>query len=328
MNDKNQKFNFVLVYLNKETIHLREELNSYALEDFGCDGIEEFSLEESRVDEILGERAYSGGDIPESLLDEVEEATNSQEEVSYKYFFYEGEFEENSKDFQIFIKENFPDIPTHLDQKSFEDWNTEWRKFYQPIIVSDKLEIIPEWLAETRKDSKAEKVLIYPGMGFGTGTHETTYLCLKLFDEISEKFIPEMNCLDFGCGSGILGIAAIKTKNLPTLFCDIDRDALDNCAQNLVLNFKDKNLSGSSLVLRNRYVSSKYNLVFANILEQVLISEKETILNSLQSNGWLIVSGLLNPQVDSILNQYSNLKLVKVISKGDWSAILFRNETA
>jgi ribosomal protein L11 methyltransferase len=76
----------------------------------------------------------------------------------------------------------------------------------------------------------------------------------------------------------------------------------------------------------DRYVPTKFNLIFANILEPVLKLEKEIILNSLEKNGWLIVSGLLNNQVDSILNEYSSLKYIKLVSKGDWSAILFRNE--
>ena len=323
---ENKNFCFVLVYLNKTTIHFKEELSELALSDFECDGIEEFALEEARVDEILGERAYSGGDIPESLLEEVELATSNQEEVTYKFFFYEGNYLKNAESFLNFIEENFPGIPTHLDRKPFEDWNKEWRKYYQPIIISEELEIIPEWLKEARENSKAEKVYIYPGMGFGTGTHETTYLCLKLYDEIKDKFISDMTCLDFGCGSGILGIAGIKTRNLKTNFCDIDKNALDNCVQNLVLNFEGQDLSGTNLVIRDRYIPQKYNLVFANILEQVLILEKKVIFDSLEKNGWLIVSGLLNHQVNNILNEYKDLKFVKVISKGDWSAILFRNE--
>jgi ribosomal protein L11 methyltransferase len=325
-NKEVKKFCFVLAYLNQSTIHLKDELASIALSDFECDGIEEFSLEESRVDEILGERAYSGGDIPESLLDEVETATEAQEEVTYKFFFYENNYEENAQAFKAFVVENFPDLPLLVETKDFEDWNTEWRKFYQPIVVSEDLEIIPEWLKETRKNTTSTKIFIYPGMGFGTGTHETTFLCMKLYSEIKDKFFSEMTCLDFGCGSGILGIAAIKTANMKTTFCDIDKNALDNCVQNIVLNFEGQKLEGTSLVLRDRFVTSKYNLVFANILEQVLILEKSPILDSLEKNGWLIVSGLLNHQVDSILQEYSSLKLIKVISKGDWSAILFRNE--
>lgn len=325
MNDK--KFNFVLIQYSQNSLDMSEEINTYAINDFKCDGIEEFSLEEKRVDEILGERAYSGGDIPESLIDEVMTATTSAEEVIYKYFFYQENFRENASSFLEFIKDNYHQLSCHLVEKDNEDWNAEWKKFYTPIIVSDKLEVIPEWLKESRAESRAEKIYIYPGMGFGTGTHETTYLCLKLYDSISHKFNNTIRCLDFGCGSGILGIAALKTKNIKTVFCDIDKDALDNCVQNLALNFEGQNLDGNTLVIRERYKEEKFGLVFANILLHVLILEKEVILNSLDVGGYIIISGLLNPQVDAILNEYKMLEKIDVLSKGDWSAVLMQKKS-
>ncbi len=325
---ENKKFNFVLVQYNKSNVELSHGINALALDDFLCDGIEEFSLEEARVDEILGERAYSGGDVPESLINEVEAATINQDVFTYKYFFYLNNFEENASGFIYFLKANYPELPVLIAQKNFEDWNAEWKKFYTPIIVSPRLEIIPEWLKESRQDSSAQKIYIYPGMGFGTGTHETTYLCLCLFDEIFDQLNSGEMCLDFGCGSGILGITALRTKKMPSLFCDIDRSALDNCMQNLVLNFNGENLEGSSLVIRNRFeLGKQYNLVFANILEHVLIGERATILSSLKANGFLIVSGLLNHQVETIVEAYKPLKKVSVISKNDWSAILFKAES-
>lgn len=321
---ENKKFNFVLVQYSRENVAFAEEINAYALEDFECDGVEEFSLEEARVDEILGERAYSGGDIPESLIDEVEAATIDQDTFTYKYFFYQNNFELNSSDFVFFLKKNFPNLPLFTAQKNFEDWNAEWKKFYTPIIVSERLEIIPEWLIESRASSNAQKVYIYPGMGFGTGTHETTYLCLRLFDQIYDELTTGSSCLDFGCGSGILGIAALKTKKMPTIFCDIDKSALDNCMQNLVLNFENENLEGSSIVIRSKYSPKENDLVFANILENVLILEKEIILTSLKQDGFLIVSGLLNHQVEKIVLEYNFLEKIAVVSKNDWSAILFK----
>ena len=323
---KNKKFNFVLIHYDQKTIHMAQEINAFAIEDFSCDGIEEFSLEEARVDEILGERAYSGGDVPESLLDEVAQATEAQDQLTYKYFFYQNDFEENSANFVFFLKENFPELPLYTAQKDMEDWNAEWKKFYAPIIVSTKLEVIPEWLKDTQEVSPAERIYIYPGMGFGTGTHETTYLCLKLFDEISDGLNSSMRCLDFGCGSGILGIAALKIKKMPTVFCDIDKDALDNCVQNLMLNLEGENLNGTSLVIRDRYQTEKFDLVFANILLHVLILEKKILLDSLAPAGHLIISGLLNNQVEKIIEEYKMLNLVKVITKGDWSAILLRGK--
>lgn len=323
---ENKKFNFVLLGFNQQTIELSPLIHSYALEDFGCDGVEEFALEEARVDEILGERAYSGGDIPESLIDEVQAATISQETVTYKYFFYQNDFEVNAAEFVFFMKENYPTISVFTAQKDFEDWNAEWKKFYNPITVSKNLEIIPEWLRDTHKSVAHKQVYIYPGMGFGTGTHETTYLCMVLFDKIMDEFNGSSTCLDFGCGSGILGIAAMLAKNTQTHFCDIDKSALDNCIQNLVLNFEGQDLSGTELIIRERYKTKKYDLVFANILEHVLILEKKTILDSLSDKGYVIVSGLLNHQVNNIVNEYSELEMLEVVSKGDWSAILFRKK--
>lgn len=323
---ENKKFNFVLLGYNRATIESAPSINAYALEDFDCDGVEEFSLEEARVDEILGERAYSGGDIPETLIDEVQEATINQDSVTYKYFFYEGDFEQNSADFISFIKENYPEISLYSAQRDFEDWNAEWKKFYNPIHVSDNIEIIPEWMADTHVKKARQQVYIYPGMGFGTGTHETTFLCMVLFDQVMNEFNNKSTCLDFGCGSGILGIAAMKTKQMQTHFVDIDRSALENCTQNLVLNFAGENLEGTELVIRERYNPKKYDLVFANILEHVLISEKPTIDASVKSGGYLIVSGILNHQVETIVNAYSHMEKVSVVSKGDWSAILFKDK--
>jgi ribosomal protein L11 methyltransferase len=323
--EPDKKFNFVLIGFTHETVSLAALINAYAVEDFDCDGVEEFSLEEARVDEILGERAYSGGDIPESLIDEVQAATIGQDYFTYKYFFYEGDFEKNSSDFVFFMKENYQELSVYVAQKNFEDWNTEWKKFYSPIFVSNNLEIIPEWMSETHIKKSKTQVYIYPGMGFGTGTHETTFLCLVLYDQIQNELSSLSTCLDFGSGSGILGISAMKTKNLKTHFCDIDRSAMENCTQNLVLNFEGEDLQGTELIIRDRYVARPYDLVFANILEHVLISEKKTIVASVKKKGYLIVSGILNHQVSNIVNTYSHMEKVSVVSKGDWSAILFKD---
>lgn len=323
--ENKRKFNFVLLGYNRQTVELAATINAYALEDFHCDGVEEFSLEEARVDEILGERAYSGGDVPESLIDEVQAATIDQDSFTYKYFFYEDDYEANSAAFVFFLKEHYPELSLFTAQRDFEDWNAEWKKFYNPIHVSDNLEIIPEWLIDSHEKKSRQQVYIYPGMGFGTGTHETTFLCLVLFDQIMQEFTSADSCLDFGCGSGILGIAAMKTRKMRTHFCDIDRSALENCTQNLVLNFSGQNLEGTELTIRDRYTPKKYDLVFANILENVLISEKPTILTSLKRGGYLIVSGILNHQLESIIKEYSHMEKKAVVSKGDWSAVLFKD---
>jgi ribosomal protein L11 methyltransferase len=312
-----KKYVVLNIYANHE-VDL-EEFFCLCHEEFNCLGVEEFSLEESQVDEILGEKAFSGGDVTHETIEEVESKLSQDDSRSFHLYF--SVLPNGLENVLMDMKSKKVLKKFSFDQKLEEDWNETWRVFYKPINVSEKIKIIPEWA-----DTDNEAVIkIYPGMGFGTGTHETTFLCLKLFDSVLNKLPENGECLDFGCGSGILGIAAIKYLNYKTCFMDIDKPALDNCLYNLQLNFEGGNLEGSSLVHRKKFISEKkFDLVFANILENVLILEKSPILDSLNEGGYLIVSGLLNHQVDSIITEYESLSLIEVVSQNDWSAILFR----
>lgn len=316
----------ILEFLEDST-QLSQELNSIATSKFSCDGIEEFALEEIEVDHLLGERAYSGGDLPDGVLDEIEDACNKKRNKFYSYYFHSDNFKERMNLFCEEVRKIYPNIKCTCTIKSTEDWNAEWKKFYNPIQVSANLEIVPEWLQESYSPQAKNTIYIYPGMGFGTGSHETTFLCLKLFDVVSASLKDQERCLDFGCGSGILGIAAISILKMKVTFCDIDKKALDNTLKNITLNFSGMDLSGTELVLRERLNHSRYELIFANILENILIFEKEIILSSLRENGFLIISGILNSQVENIISEYSILQLIKVESKGDWSAILLQDKT-
>lgn len=324
---ENKKFVEVKVNFKANTASQLEEINAQALTDYACDGVQEFSLDEPTVDEILGERAYSGGDIPTEVIDEVNSVARI-DHLSLVYYFYQSDSAlEDAQIFQEYLKGVEIVKDATLTEKPWDDWNKEWRKFYSPIIVSDELVIIPEWQREESKYKDENSIYIYPGMGFGTGEHQTTYLCLKLFMNQIGEFTKDSSCLDFGCGSGILGIAAIKKLNMPVIFCDIDKLALNNCLQNIDLNFNGKDLVGTSLVSRERFNSViEHDLVFANILENVLILEKEELEKSVKKNGYLIVSGLLNHQVDTIVGEYSNFEKLDVLSKDDWSAILFKKK--
>lgn len=325
MTVSNKTFFEVKVVFKKVSIEKIENLNYEAMGEYACDGVQEFSIDEPTVDKILGERAYSGGDIPFSVIDEVD-GVASNEYLSLVYYFYEGEETKSTAEkFLVHIKDL--DITTHVEllEKPWDDWNQEWRKHYSEIDVHEELVVIPEWEKESSSRKDSECVFIYPGMGFGTGEHQTTYLCLKHFMEVLPELTPDDSCLDFGCGSGILGIAAIKKLNLPVVFCDIDPLALNNCLQNLELNFEGQDLSGTTLVSREKFKSNKkHKLVFANILENVLLLEKDLLLESVDNGGYLIVSGLLNNQVNGIVKEYKDLEMISTLIKDDWSAVLFK----
>ena len=291
------------------------QLDQWAFQDFDSEGKLEFSIDEAKVDEMLGEKAFCGGDLPDDILEDLE--TKLDNETNESYFWSS---EDKAKEFEAFCNEK--GLTCELKSVENQDWNEKWRENFKEIIISDDLKVTPSW---DKGEDNTKEVFIYPGMGFGTGNHETTYLCLKLFEEIVKELKESDRCLDFGCGSGILGIAAIKKLKSSVDFVDIDVDALDNCLLNLQLNeFEDYN-PYHELVLRNRYETKKevFPLVFANILENVLILERAPITESTAPGGYLIISGLLKGQEEGILKAYENeISLVKMETKGDWVALL------
>lgn len=304
------------------TTEQEQEINPASRELFECQGVEEFSLDEQTVDEILGERSYSGADIPVEVIQEVEHITKGSLNIN-KYYFSN---EVQSLSFQAWLKDNYNLEAKWLKQEAV-DWNEEWRKSFQRIDVGDEFAIVPSW--EKPDVPVANELYIYPGMGFGTGNHETTYLCLKLLKSIQTDLSGEMKCLDFGCGSGILGLALGLYFDSEIDLYDIDEDAIINCKQNIEINQLKSNKINLYLPADKEIITQKkYNLVFANILQNVLLLEKQVILNSLEKGSYLILSGLLNGQEELIIEKYSSdlpgLELIKVESKGDWCAVLMK----
>lgn len=285
---------------------------------FSAMGIEEFSLSEAEVDEILGERSYSGGDLPETVLDEVESVVK-QGPVTVRFFFEE---EANARGFCSELSGKIL-AEVQVEEHPVEDWNAEWKKHYSPIVVNEKLTVVPSWLTDF-KVSSGERILINPGMGFGTGSHETTFLCLKLFTERVSG--PVTDVLDFGSGSGILGLAALKFyPDARVDFYDIDPEANENCYQNAMINqLQDKKFRLLLPEVRDK-LQPAYDVVFANILENILLLEKEYLISVVKPGGSLILSGLLKHQAAGIISAYkSSLRFETEVTKGDWSAILFR----
>jgi ribosomal protein L11 methyltransferase len=314
-------FIVVKVRLSKEFAQSEvESLTHFATSECECSGVEEYSLEEVQVDELLGDRAYSGGNLPIEVLDEVETSRSEKDQKEFKFYF-------TGKGLNLDAFENYlieHGLSYSLEEHEESDWDAEWKKSYTPVAISADLWIVPEWM----KDQHDAKTSIYinPGQGFGTGKHETTYLCLKLM--LKTPMASLNNVLDLGCGSGILGAALLKFSNPAIDFCDIDKNALSNTVQNLSLNFARRDLSKCTLILRDRLMQekNKYDLIFANILLSALQDECGFISTSLKSGGHLICSGLLNDQADEFKELYSSFEILEVMSKGDWTAILLRKK--
>jgi ribosomal protein L11 methyltransferase len=311
------KYYYVEIALNQE---FELEIDDLAYKSCECQGIEDFSIDEPKVDEILGERSYSGGDIPENVISEVEDIIEVENPYR-KYFFPNLDL---SKKFIERLNSDFK-MPGKLLSGDIQDWNDEWRKHYRPIEIDSDLSIVPAWEKDENVVREIDKIFIYPGMGFGTGEHETTFLCMKSFQEFRPALPKNLNCLDFGCGSGILGIAVNKIFKAPVDLYDIDPEALENCKQNITLNDLSKADFKFLLPKQRQEIEKKYDIVFANILQNILLQEQAYLANCLKSGGKIILSGLLSGQETEVIEAYTklnpNLTFQRTLTKGDWVAV-------
>lgn len=211
-----------------------------------------------------------------------------------------------------------------------ENWAEAWRDRYQPIAIGQRLLIQPPWLESA--DSSRTVILIDPGMAFGTGTHPTTILCLEFIEQLIQ---PEMVVVDLGCGSGILGIAAVKLGADQVFAYDHDVQAIESATENSTINQTQRALiprQGSLPGALDQFVHGpKPDLVVANILATV-ISEmlNEGLAGLLGAESKLILSGILEEQVDDLLAiaRGAGLDLIESRQQEDWVALLLKKQPA
>ncbi len=285
-------------------------LESVLIDSHAALGVEEMALEEAEVDAILGEASFCGGDLPEELMDKLELA---QTERPKKIFF---EDFVDAKKAMIFLNQNFPAATVKITTKKNQDWQSNWQQYYKKVeLLGGRIAIVPEW--EKNHDGHELSIRIIPGQGFGTGTHETTQLCLEWILDL--KF---SRVLDFGCGSGILGIGTqLLMKEAHCDYYDIDTNALSNCCDNIKLNEIVNNFKIYEPKEKIKLNFNKYDLIFANILAPVL-KEESKLLKSLKSP-ILILSGLLQDQVEGVMSFYNDLYEIKGMKqRGDWISLL------
>lgn len=192
------------------------------------------------------------------------------------------------------------------------DWMKEWRKHYKVQKVSAGarcLWIVPAW---KKGPARGAKVRIYPGQAFGTGTHATTQLCLKLY----LKYGAGSSVLDFGAGTGLLAIAA-SLDGFRGLCVESDPIALAQCRVNLRLN------KVKMPAVRATPPGRRFDLVFANVLSPVLLKERVRLKAAVAPGGLLILSGILAKEARAFLRGFGSagFALRELATQGDWAAI-------
>lgn len=218
------------------------------------------------------------------------------------------------------------EIEAYLNESSFlfekrihqaKDWNAEWENNFKPIIINDQLVIRAPFHPELAE--YPQELVIAPKMAFGTGHHETTSMILEwmLTQDLEEKEV-----LDFGCGTGILGIFA--AKNLAANVCFIDNDpfAIENVHENSTLN--NLNKLDARLGSFDEIPEASYDMILANITRNVLSDGLVQLSNHLKHKAKIIMSGFLRSDGDFMLDKIdqAKLKFIEQKQKNDWLCII------
>lgn len=210
---------------------------------------------------------------------------------------------------QLYGKELPPHKVEILEDK---DWVREWMDSYQPMQMGKRLWICPSWC--TPPDPQAVNLLLDPGLAFGTGTHPTTAMCLQQLDSMDCK---DKTVIDYGCGSGILAIAALLLGAQSAVGVDIDPQAISASADNAARNGIAK--ERISLYLPPQMPKDlQADIVLANILAGPLVELAQPIMAMLKSGGQLVLSGLLVEQKENLIAAYTDIEFTQAHQQEQW----------
>ncbi len=201
-----------------------------------------------------------------------------------------------------------------------EDWINNWKQYFKPIPVGEKLLIRPIW--EEDFDPRGRTVLnLEPGLAFGTGTHETTRLCMELI----EKYLPEgADFLDMGCGSGILSVAALLLGARSAVGVDIDPLAVKTAVENARLNGVEGRFTGVCGNLAEK-VTGQYQLIAANIVADVVILLSQDAPDFLAPGGVYVISGIIDSRERDVLDALAGrFQVVERREDRGWVAMALR----
>lgn len=219
-------------------------------------------------------------------------------------------------------------IVYHFEEKQVdeEDYANSWKQYYKPFEVGERLVVVPEW---EKYEASADKVIlkINPGMAFGSGTHETTYMCMQALQDVvcgGEKI------LDVGCGSGILSVTALLFGAEAATAVDIDQNAVRVSRENAEMNGVSERLTGycGNLLdpdseLRSK-VCGQYRVVVANIVADVVIRLSDIADQFLMPDGIFIVSGIIIEKRDEVLSalEKNGFTVKDIREKNGWACII------
>jgi len=199
-----------------------------------------------------------------------------------------------------------------------EDWVRSFHLKNKPIFIGKKFCICPSWEKEKKID-RSIIIRLDPGQAFGTGSHETTQLCLEYLEKIN---LEGKTLVDYGCGSGILGIAAVKLGAEKVICIDNDKNSIDVTTTNAKENNTMEKMR-ISLECDNKRIKS--DIVISNIFSSVLIGLIQDFANILKPSGTLILSGILKSQIDEFIEKFEcYFELLDLKYKNEWCLVVLK----
>ncbi len=299
------------------------------------------------VSNILYEAGVSGLAIEDP--NDLEEISKSQNETDWDFidpslFHYEYDgvlvkayFPESEglMDTIKLIKQNIELIPQYnldgglgevtLAEVHESDWKDIWKQYYKPKKIGEQIVVKPTWEEYTEKPGEVV-IELDPGMAFGTGTHETTTMCIQAM----EKYMKASDTvLDIGCGSGILAIAASKLGAKNVIGVDLDEMAITVSNENVALNNVGHNVDirhGNLLDV----VDEKANIVVANIIAEIIKILATDVKTALKPGGIFISSGIILDKIEFVTNalESEGFEIVELVTMGEWACVVSKVKDA
>ena len=211
-----------------------------------------------------------------------------------------------------------------VDEKENQDWSKKWKEKWTVTHVTGKIAVVPSWLTYEPKEGEIT-ITLDPGCAFGTGTHQTTQLCMKAIEKYLKK---GDKVADIGTGSGILSICAIKFGASSAYGCDIDDTVIDVCRENAKINGIDVDYpqgEGNPAPVKFELntadkITEKFDFVCANILHNVLAEIMGDLKNIMKDDAKMSLSGILDEKKPVVLEaiEREGLKIIDTISQDQW----------
>lgn len=211
---------------------------------------------------------------------------------------------------------DYPNLDWQVEELLDRNWLIYSLKDFKPIHIQQQLWIYPHWMLPDVPEEPC--IILDPGFAFGTGQHETTRMCLEW---IANHDLSNQVVIDYGCGSGILGLAAVKMGSTSVYGIDIDPQACEASLQNAKLN--SVSTAHFHVTTEVNDLPKKADVIMANIVMNPLLSFRDYFANTLKKEGILVLSGLLKEQLDIVIEHYkADFKLVERQVLHEWGALV------